>query len=229
MAVSVWRSLARKAIPAVLVLLLAAASGQAALAELGPILRDPQSPQLRQVSLTDGSVSPAYSTASHNTVLRLCLQTITSVHVRMLPTSARTALLDACGDDVQVVLALTPANGFARYMAGFLAVQRGDWEQAIAELKTSFAVAPNEYWLARLRSDLVEDHFDVLGDALATEQTADIAVTLQGEPGRSELAQRYWLDRTSSERIVSIAEGLSPEQQRLFLWAVQRYRPRDAQ
>lgn len=229
MAVSRGRSFARKAIPAVTVMLLAAASGQAALAELGPILRDPQTPRLRQVSLTDGSLSHAYSTASHNTILRLCLQTITSVHVRMLSSAARMPLLDACSSDVQAVLALTPANGFARYMAGFLAAQRGDWEQAIAELKLSYAVAPNEYWLARLRSGLVEDHFDALGSALATEQTADLAVTLQGEPGRSELAQRYWLDRTSSERLVSIAEGLSPEQQRLFLWAVQRYRPRDAQ
>lgn len=218
----------RRLIAMAVLLILSVTSGYAALVELSPIIRDPQTAQLRVVSLSDGSMRPAFSTASHNLVLRACLETVTSAYGRLLPAARRSGLLEQCASDAQQVLASTPTSGFGQFMTAFIALERDDVELAAQAIARSALTSRNEYWLARLRANFVEANFEQLGASAAAGHGHDLFLALHAEPGRSELARLYWQNAGTADRLKLAAEQLSIAQQDKFVWAVTNQRPPNA-
>lgn len=110
----------------------------------------------------DGTLQPAFSTYSHDAVLRSCLAAVTSAYGQLLPASRRSALLEACDNIVARVLGLTPTSGFGWFMAGQLAVERRHMAAAAAALSRPRRLpATNTGWQG-CAPNLVETHYSEL-------------------------------------------------------------------
>ena len=189
----------------------------ALLAEAGAVLGAGHSHETRMTALSQERPRIGLSTDSTWRVLDLCRNTLAHPDFEAAPEERRARVLAHCQAQVAHAARRAPTDGYVPLMQAVLDRQNGAVIEMLANVDRSRALAPQELWLASLRNAMIEPFESFLTAEEFLGQNADFAVMAQSRSGVRVLASRYLAQPAFRERITSIVETLSPDEQRRFL------------
>lgn len=186
-------------------------------AEFKPYLEPRNTPQQRFETAEIGVLAPGFSNDAHMLAINDCMQVTSGFFGRAQPTQRRSAAVENCALLADRIIAGSPAHGYAWLLRATTAKEYGVWSQFNNALFQSQRVNPSEQWLAELRVQLFEDHFENLSDAARRAEASDLTMLVQSRRGIRSIANRYVDNEAFRERITSIVEALPPEVQARFV------------
>lgn len=198
-------------------LFLGIAAGLATVGEVAAIVPPGAPPSDKFEYLVDRGLRPALSEYSKRTVLDACVDTVGSLYSLVQPTDRLATLLDTCGQIAHATIAEVPVHALAWVVAADVAAQRRNVAEVLADLVESHRAAPNELWLAYMRTELMSLYEVELTPEAEAAYNADLALLATSQRGVQLMARRYATDRAFRERVVEIVEQLSAEDQQGFV------------
>lgn len=174
------------------------------------------------VSIAQDRLHPAYSFYGQKRLMSACAQGMTGIWQTVAPSDQRLAFAEACLNHALKYASHTTIDSLTWVVAARSSYILGDYEALNRYLDYAWRSARNEQWVAALRVGLAEDAKSRL-DANNTENhKSDLALMVMSSSGIAAIAGRYWSDEDFRERITSVVEQMSNEDQRRFVSSVKR-------
>jgi len=180
--------------------------------EIGPFFADEVGPQERLHQLAAGQLNFGLSAYSQEHLLLDCRAALSSVQAR-LDKEKRASAARACLAASDAIVAQNPASALAHYTAAYASAILGKEDGLNSHLFRSWAIAPNEQWLAALRTRLFQEWPRMIGKVQTTVLDSDLKVLGTTEEGRKMLAQWY-LTVPESRPVITDAIDTLAEQYR---------------
>ena len=196
---------------------LAIISGFAFLIEIKPFLASNTSPTARFNILEKNNVTASLSLSANRLKLNNCLEALAGPIGMAQPTSRRKNVLTSCQKLARNITKSMPTHAFAYYIGAFASAELRQYETFNFQVVASQKTAPNEQWLAELRVDLVEDKREYINTQTNLSQNKDLTLLAKSAKGVKSIANRYVKQPKFRERITSLVETLSPNEQREFI------------
>ena len=159
----------------------------------------------------------ALSTNSDHYQVEACLSAITSVTGRVLPTKQRLKLLNACEDILRGIVQSSAKNSYAWFVLGYVAWEKGETDAFNMALERSYHTGPTEQWLSELRVPLAERGLSELTEETTRGHELDQSLLVKSRRGIGSIVRRYIADPLFRDRITSLVETMSQDEQQRFL------------
>lgn len=192
--------------------------------EASPILRGGETPLERIVLLGSEPGPVGLSPLSQRGSLMDCEQTMRSdrsLAIRYQPEGTMAAAGDTCRQIAQTISLRNPANSLAWLVEAQVAIADDDTVAFNKALARSWATAPNELWLARMRLDQGEAHIEALDPTQRARQLQDLVVVGSDDAQVHDMANLYLSDPGFRPRMDQALEVMQAADQRMFLTIVQ--------
>lgn len=174
----------------------------------------------RVAALSGGDFHYAASPDSRRSMLQACRSSISGLYGRLQVDAVRNPVLTTCLMTAEAIASENPTDSFAWYISALAASEIGDVTRFNERLLQSQRTGPSEQWIAEMRVQLAEDHYDSLTPAVRAKNDDDLAMLVQSQRGIRSIARRYVGVPTFRERITQIVETLPVAEQRRFLSSV---------
>lgn len=214
------RSAATLLLLSVMSLGLVSASAYALVAELNQYAFAGTSPVQRMYLLAEGKLTPGLSRSSRGLFLDECVQAMSSVQGLALPTNVRLPLIASCAATTADLVVQSPVDSYAVFVQALVAAEGDDSVALSRALILAHQLAPNEQWLAELRSMLAENHLSQIGPAAEAAHDRDLKLLVTSTRGIKTIARRYTTVASFRDRILAIVEQLPADLQRRFVAAL---------
>jgi hypothetical protein len=184
--------------------------------EIRPFFVDQVGTQERWHQIAAGQLGSGISAYSQDQLLLDCRAALSSVRA-LLDTDGRQSGARACLSVSEEVLARNPANALAHYLAAYTNAILGKEAGLSEHLFRSWAIAPNELWLAALRTRLYQEWPGIMGKVQPSVLDADIKVLGTAEEGRKMLVQWYLEVPESRSAITEAVDALDERYRASFV------------
>lgn len=174
------------------------------------------------VAIAQDSLSPANSFYGQKRLMSACIQGMSGVWQAVAPSDQRLAYAQACLNHALRYASHTTIDSLTWVVAARASYILGDHAALNRYLDYAWRSGRNEQWVAALRVALAEDAMALLDAFTAENHKADLALMVMSRAGISAIAGRYWSDEDFRERITSVVEQMSNEDQMRFVTSVRR-------
>lgn len=174
------------------------------------------------VAIAQDSLSPPYSFYGQKRLMSACIQGMTGVWQAVAPDDQRVAHAKTCLNHSLNYASHTTVDSLSWVVAARASYILGDQEALNRYLDYARRSGPNEQWVAALRVALAEDAMPLLDADNAEDHKSDLALMVMSRSGIAAIARRYWADQDFRERITSVVEQMSNDDQRRFVSSVRR-------
>lgn len=205
MFLSVWAS-------ALLVLASVSAFG-----ELRPFLASGGDRASRYQAYVDDASLSGFSSFSQSIVLRDCLQMVTSIYGRFQSSDRRATVMENCATEAALITERAPTQSLAWFVQAVIAAESDESDTLNLTLTKSRLSGPNEQWIAEVRVELAEMHYDQLDSENRAGNERDLLMLVRSKRGVRTLARRYIQKPEFRKRVADLVETLPEKTQREFV------------
>lgn len=146
-----------------------------------------------------------------------CLQMLTSIAGRVLPSENRESLLANCDQMLAQITKYSARNSYAWFMRAFVAYERGDLAGFNFALVNSYRSGPTEQWIAELRFQLAENGYGLLLDDAKAGHLEDLALLVQSHRGIRTITSRYITEPSFRDHMINVVEDMPQDIQQRFI------------
>lgn len=169
-----------------------------------------------------GEVRLGYSYYSKKRVMISCMDGMSAFNLAVRAADQSDRFVKSCQSLSADILAETPVDSLAWAVAAKSASVLNDTASMNRALTNSWAVAPNEEWLATIRVGISEANYGSLDQANKDINAKDLGVLVVSNSGVAAIADRYWKVPEFRERITTVVSALPNEEQARFLAYIKR-------
>ncbi len=174
-------------------------------------------PADRFAALRQGTYHDAPSILAKKLVLDACVEATNGIYGIMQATDDRTAMLEHCRREADLIAAEVPAYAYAHYVGALAAAKLDDVDGFNARMLRAQVTGPNEQWVAEQRVALVEDQRATATPDVLTRHDRDLRLLATSGRGVVSISRRYVQQPDFRERITAIVETMPPADQSRFL------------
>ncbi|MBL8576234.1 MAG: hypothetical protein JNK47_03330 [Mesorhizobium sp.] len=193
-----------------------ASAAYVAVREATPFFSNEIDPQERWKQVASGEMRAGFSALSQDRLLLDCRAALASVQA-LLDKERRVAGARACLSASDAVVAGNPASSLGHYIAAYANAILGEEDKLSSHLFRSWAIAPNELWLAALRARLFQEWPNMLGKVQPAVLDSDLRVLGTTEEGKKMLAQWYLSVPASRSVIAGAIDALAEQYRAAFV------------
>lgn len=162
-------------------------------------------------------IHPTTSYSATNGLLQRCVNVVGGIYAALQPEERATRARENCLNRTDASLEDMPTHALGWYAKSLLSYKLGRPEAGEAALINAQVTGRHEQWLAEGRVQLAEDNLATLSPTAFEGHIKDLELLVQSRRGVASVAQRYATQPQFRERITSVAETLSAEDQLRFL------------
>ena len=160
---------------------------------------------------------PRLSASTDAMVLDGCLEAVSSVDGRVLPSQPRVQLVTHCLRISEWITSSSPKDAYGWFSRAYFSLELGKLAAFNEALVQAYETGPNEQWIADLRVQVAEQNLDKLEAAARRGHKADLSLMVQSPRGAEAIVGRYIRDAGFRGRIAEVVEDLPARQQQVFV------------